>query len=142
MLRIIWVSLQFVKLSEFGLDGRQKIQYVSSKVMSKERTSIAGSQGSFDWGGIPQSSTPGIGGGRRRARRRDSSSWGSSETACWLDEVSISMGEPEKRRIPSGLGVASSTISSDMCARGWFLRAAGGRRIITWDFGSRRAAAC
>ena len=42
-------------------------------------TNNAGSQGSEDSGGIPQSSTPCIGGGCRRARIRDSSSSNLSE---------------------------------------------------------------
>lgn len=50
-----------------------------------------GSQGSEDSGGIPQSLTPGIGGGCKRARIRDSSSCNSSEGTAWLEEGDVSI---------------------------------------------------
>ena len=78
MLWIFRVSFKSVELSQLGLHSR-KLRTVSIK-SDRRRTTIAGSAGSLDSGGMPQSSTPGIGGGRSRARMRDSSSCGSSDT--------------------------------------------------------------
>jgi len=46
------------------------------------RTTVAGLQGSVGGPGMPQSATPGIGGGFSKARTRANSSGGSSEMAC------------------------------------------------------------
>lgn len=66
VLRLILVSFQGVKRCKLGLrSAREKHEDDSDGSGS---TSIAGSQGSVDAAGIPQSRTPGMGGGRRRSR--------------------------------------------------------------------------
>lgn len=72
--------------SERGIEPtwsvRQELEGEGPNTKSQRRlTAMAGSPGSLDSGGIPQSSTPGIGGGRSSARIRDSSSCGSSGVA-------------------------------------------------------------
>jgi len=66
VLRLILVSLQGVKLCKLGLRGAREKHEDDSDGSSS--TSITGSQGSVDAAGIPQSRTPGMGGGRRRSR--------------------------------------------------------------------------
>jgi len=66
VLRLILVSFQSVKRCKLGLrSAREKYEGGSGGSSS---TSIAGSQGSVDAAGIPQSRTPGMDGGRRRSR--------------------------------------------------------------------------
>lgn len=84
----------------------------------------------MDSAGIPQSTTPGIGGGLRSSRIRASSS--SSE------EFKDKSSKDALDVVDGASGLGSSTISSDKCARGW-LFVGGGLRMIIWDFGSGRA---
>ena len=107
--------------------------------MRKRHTNRAGSQGSDDSGGIPQSSTPSIAGGYKRARIRDSSSWNLSEGTACSDEGDVSIETSGSRdEGPAICDWSSWTISSEMWARIWFLWAIGGRRIMTWAFVIRR----
>lgn len=76
MFGVLGISFQCIKLSKFSLSI---IAYhVNVKAGKRRRqiglASMAGSQGSEDGGGIPQSSSPGIAGGFRRCRIRVTSS--------------------------------------------------------------------
>jgi hypothetical protein len=53
---------------------------------------MAGSHGSVDGGGMPQSTTPGIEGGHKSARIRDNSSGGSSELPRRLEVAIAALG--------------------------------------------------
>ena len=66
VLRLIRVSFQSVKLCKLGLRSPREKHEKDRDGSSS--TSIAGSQGSVDAAGIPQSRTPGMEGGRRRSR--------------------------------------------------------------------------
>lgn len=99
----------------------------SARRIEGKRTWRAGSQGSVHSGGMPQSSTPGMGAGLRSARMRVSSSSGSARldddaTAFWLPDVGAWAWSTFR-------GV--SRISSAITALGWLLSCAAGRRMIT-----------
>jgi hypothetical protein len=79
------VSLQGMKLREFGLRKGKELRMIISKGKKEENihTLMAGLHGSVGGEGMPQSTTPGIGCGRRSSRMRDSSSGGFS----WASRV-------------------------------------------------------
>jgi hypothetical protein len=95
----------------------------TNKINDYSSTSIAGSHGSVDAAGIPQSTTPGMGGGRRSSRIFVSSfedrsfDW-SSETAEELDPSAC---------VAGGDGVS---VSSANLERGWGLEWTGRRMMI------------
>jgi hypothetical protein len=80
---------------------------------------MVGSQGSVEPDGMPQSSTPGIGGGKSNDLIRAGSSGGSSVVLCPLTGGKASetdMGDPE---VPFwGMAGGRFVISSERCARG------------------------
>ena len=138
VLRIHGVSFQSRKLRELCLHQmriRISIRTIEEVYKMRWHTNSAGSQGSVDSGGIPQSLTPNIGGGWRRARIRDSSSWNLSAGTAWLEEGDMSIETSGSRdEGPAIRDWSSWTISSEMWARIWFLWAIAGRRIMTWAF--------
>lgn len=85
---------------------------------------------------MPQSAKPGIGGGLNSCRRWEISSASSGDPVSTCSVFGNASG------IDAGLKARRLSeppmISSDTWARGWPLCCAG-RRMITWDFGSRRA---
>lgn len=97
----------------FGYDENEMCGKYESRY--EIRTSITGLQGSLDAGGIPQSSNPGIGGGFNEIRIRDSSSGGSNDAACWLED---GVASALLLFIASTLSRVSSMMSSDIWARG------------------------
>lgn len=88
---------------------------------------MAGSQGLLDAGGIPQSTSPGIGGGWSSARMRVISSADGS-TSGGRDALAAEVDEPDASALERVGGFAS--ISFDTCARGWLV-IGGGLRITT-----------
>ena len=95
----------------------------SNKMNDYPSTSIVGSHGSVDAAGIPQSTTPGMGGGRRNSRIfassfEDKSLDRSSETVEELDASAC---------VAGGDGVS---VSSANLERGWGLEWIGRRMMI------------
>lgn len=95
--------------------------------MEAGRTSISGSHAPVGSGGMPQSSTPGIGGGRSSARIRVISSVGSRPVSC----VSIMNTGASCGGVAFVLMLGACCSSSARRARGWIF-AWVGLRMTTW----------
>lgn len=130
MLRIHGISFQSGELRELCLH-QMKIRIKSIVEVDEMRwhTNSAGSQGSDDSGGIPQSSTPSIGGGCRRARIRASSSWNLSEDEGGISiDVEVSLARVKVHGSNSDvpyaliLGLPTPTMPFNLGCRGAFQR--------------------
>ena len=91
MFGLLRISLQSMKLCELRL-GSTRVRNTNTIDAIITNTSIAGSQGSAVAGGIPQSGTPGIGGGLRSSRIFDNSDRSPELSSEGVEEVDASAG--------------------------------------------------